>query len=195
MDFRDILRAKPPVAAHLKKYFAAFCRAAWPHRHPGAKLSWTPAHDLICEHLVGVWQGRTKRLIVNCPPRFAKSSIVTILFPVRVWLQDPRKAFLCCSYEIDLATNHNLDRRRLMDGTWFRDLFADAFTLSTDRSQAGDFQTSAAASCKRRRPIRSRKGAAAISSSQTIRFPLMQPLARPFGMKPIPGSSTSYRNG
>jgi hypothetical protein len=165
MDSRDILRAKPLVAAHLKKYFATFCRAVWPHLHPGAKRSWTPAHDLICEHLVGVWQGRTKRLIVNCPPRFAKSSIVTILFPVRVWLQHPRKAFLCCSYEIDLATNHNLDRRRLMDGTWFRDFFAHAFTLSTDRSQAGEFSNIGCGIMQGRRPIRRRKSAAAISSS------------------------------
>ena len=139
MDFKDLLRAKPLVAQHLRNDFGAFCRAAWPHLHPGSKLSWTPAHDLICEHLVAVWQGRTKRLIVNCPPRFAKSSIVTIFWPIWIWLQDPTKAFLCCSYEIDLATNHNLDRRRLMDGRWFKDLFADRFQLATDRSQAGEF--------------------------------------------------------
>jgi predicted phage terminase large subunit-like protein len=137
------LRTQPLVAAHLKKDFGAFCRSAWPHLHPGAKLSWTPAHDLICEHLVAVWQGRTKRLIANCPPRFAKSSIVNIFFPIWVWLQDPTKAFLCCSYEIDLATNHNLDRRRLMDSKWFRNLFGECFTLSTDRSQAGEFSNTA----------------------------------------------------
>jgi predicted phage terminase large subunit-like protein len=139
MNFQDILRARPLVAQHLKKDFAAFCRAVWPHLHPGAKLSWTTAHDLICEYMVCVFEKKLTRLIVNCPPRFAKSSIVTILFPIWVWLQDPTKAFLCCSYEIDLATNHNLDRRRLMDSKWFRDLFADAFTLSTDRSQAQEF--------------------------------------------------------
>jgi len=89
--------------------------------------------------MVCVFEKKLTRLIVNCPPRFAKSSIVTILFPIWCWLRDPAKAFLCCSYEIDLATNHNLDRRRLMDSKWFRDLFADAFTLSTDRSQAQEF--------------------------------------------------------
>ena len=143
MNFQDLLRAKPLVAAHLKKDFAAFCRAAWPHLHPGAKLSWTMAHDLICEYMVAVQEKRLTRLIINCPPRFAKSSIVNILFPIWVWLQAPSKSFLCCSYEIDLALNHNLDRRRLMDSKWFRDLFADSFTLSVDRSQAGDFSNMA----------------------------------------------------
>jgi hypothetical protein len=143
VDFNLLLRAKPYVAEHLKKDFAAFCRAAWPHLHPGSKLSWTPAHDLICEYLVSVHRGDLKRLIINCPPRFSKSTIANVCFPVWVWLQDPKKSFLCTSYEIDLALNMNLDRRRLMDSKWFRDLFGDVFTLSTDRAQAGDFSNTA----------------------------------------------------
>jgi predicted phage terminase large subunit-like protein len=142
MDIRDLLRARPLVASHLKKDFAAFCRAAWPVLHPGTKLSWTPGHDLICEHLVAVWQGQTKRMLINCPPRFAKSSILNC-FAVWVWLQDPTRSFLCCSYEIDLALNGNQDRRRLLESKWFRDLFGDAVTLSIDRAQAGDFQNTA----------------------------------------------------
>jgi predicted phage terminase large subunit-like protein len=143
MDFSSILKTKPLVAASLKKDFAAFCRAAWPTLHPGTRLSWTTGHDAICDYLVAVWEKKLTRLIINCPPRFAKSSIVTILFPIWVWLQDPTRSFLCCSYEIDLATNHNLDRRRVMESKWFRDLFGDAFTLSTDRSQAQEFSTTA----------------------------------------------------
>jgi hypothetical protein len=143
VDFTILLRAKPYVAQHLKKDFAAFCRAAWPHLHPGSKLSWTPAHDLICEHLVAAYRGDTRRLIVNCPPRFAKSTITNICWPVWIWLQDPKKSFLCCSYEIDLALNMNLDRRRLMDSKWFRDLFGDLIQLSTDRAQAADFSNTA----------------------------------------------------
>jgi predicted phage terminase large subunit-like protein len=139
MDFKDLLRARPLIAEHLRKDFGAFCRAAWPHLHAGSKLSWTPAHDLICEYLMLVWQKRLLRLIVNCPPRFAKSSIVTILFPIWCWLQDPTLDFLCCSYEIDLSTGHNMDRKRLMDSAWFRGLFGNFFQLATDRSQAGEF--------------------------------------------------------
>ena len=111
--------------------------------HPGTKLSWTTGHDAICDYLMAVWEGKLTRLIVNCPPRFAKSSIVTILFPIWVWLQDPTKDFLCTSYEIDLATVHNLDRRRLMDSRWFRSLFSDCLELATDRSQAQEFSNTA----------------------------------------------------
>ncbi len=139
MDFSKLVGARPLVAAQLKRDFGAFVRAAWPHLHRGSKLSWTPAHDLICEFLVCVHRGDITRLIVNCPPRFAKSSIVTILFPIWVWLQDPTKDFLCASYEIDLSTNHNLDRRSLMTTKWFKDLFGDCFQIAAERAQAGEF--------------------------------------------------------
>lgn len=139
-DIRDLLRAKPLVAAHLRGDFAAFCRAAWPHLHAGAKLNWTPGHDLICEYLTAVWLGQFKRLLINCPPRYGKSSITTILWPVWLWLQSPTLAFLCCSYEIDLSLNHNLDRRALMSSAWFRGMFGNFFQLATERSQAGEFQ-------------------------------------------------------
>lgn len=142
-DFTKLLLAKPALAAAMRKDFALFCRMAWPILHPGTSLSWTWAHDLLCEFLVGVWQKKFTRLILNTPPRFARSSIAGILFPIWCWLQDPTKSFLCCAYEIDLATSHNGDRRRLMDSKWFRDHFGDAIKLSTDRSLAGEFSNTA----------------------------------------------------
>jgi predicted phage terminase large subunit-like protein len=138
-DFTKLLLAKPQLAAAMRKDFALFCRMAWPHLHRGSPLSWTPWHDLICEWLVMVWQKKLLRLIVNCPPRFAKSSIISILWPIWIWLQDPTLDFLCCSYELDLAVNHNQDRRKLLDSKWFKDHFEDAVNLATDRSQAGEF--------------------------------------------------------
>jgi predicted phage terminase large subunit-like protein len=138
-DFSKLLLSRPALAEAMRKDFGLFCRQAWPHLHRGSPLSWTPWHDLICEYLVLVHQKKLLRLIVNCPPRFAKSSIVTILWPIWCWLQNSTLDFLCCSYEIDLATNHNQDRRRLLDSKWFTDHFGDSVKLSTDRSQAGEF--------------------------------------------------------
>lgn len=138
-DFSTLLMARPQLAEAMKKDFGLFCRQAWPHLHRGSPLSWTVWHDLICEHLVLVHQKKLLRLIVNCPPRFAKSSIVTILWPIWCWLQSPTLDFLCCSYEIDLSTNHNQDRRQLLDSKWFKGLFGESVKLSTDRSQAGEF--------------------------------------------------------
>jgi predicted phage terminase large subunit-like protein len=141
LDFSLLSRAKPLIAEHLKKDLAAFVRAAWPMMHPGTRLSWSIGHDLICEWLTLVWEGQARRLIINCPPRFSKSTILNC-FAVWVWLQDPSKSFLAASYEIDLALNGNADRRRLIESKWFQSFFPDAFSLQTDRMQAGDFQNS-----------------------------------------------------
>jgi len=142
MDLNLLRLSRPLVAQHLKADFAAFVKAAWSTLHPGTKLSWTPGHDAICDYLVAVWEKIITRLIINCPPRFAKTTILNC-FLVWIWLQDPTRSFLCCSYEIDLALNGNADRRRLMESKWFKELFGDAVQLSTDRSQAGDFSNTA----------------------------------------------------
>src|ERR1700685_1778110 len=139
MDWPLLRRARPMIASHLTRDLAAFCRAAWPTLHPGAKLSWTLSHDLICEHLVLVAQRKTRRLIINCPPRFAKTSVVNVCFPAWCWLAKPELAFLCASYEMDLPWSHNLDRRRLIQSAWFQGLFADRFQLSSDRSLVEEF--------------------------------------------------------
>jgi hypothetical protein len=117
----------------------AFCRAAWSTLHPGTKLVWNWHMDLLCEHLMLVQRRQTKRLIANVPPRTAKTSVVSICFPCWCWLQNPAEHFLCASYEIDLSTQHNWDRRRLIASTWFQSMFADRFKLATDRALAESF--------------------------------------------------------
>jgi hypothetical protein len=139
MDFKDLLRAKPLVAAHLATDLGAFTRAAWPIMHPGAKLQWTWHMDLLCEYLTLVKRREIKRLIINVPPRTAKTSVASIAFPVWSWLEDPSLSFLCASYELDLADTHNLARQRLIESSWFQGLFANRFRLSSDRSLVSEF--------------------------------------------------------
>jgi len=139
MDWHSLRAARPLVAAGLQNDLGGFCRAAWPHLHRGTRLSWTWSHDLMCEYLTQVKRREITRLIINCPPRFAKSSIAGILFPVWSWLSSPEMTFLCASYEIDLASSHNLDRRRLIACEWFQGLFRDRFRLNSDRSLVQEF--------------------------------------------------------
>ncbi|MGC1416884.1 MAG: phage terminase large subunit [Candidatus Acidiferrum sp.] len=130
---------RTPTAEALASDLGAFARAAWPILHPGKKLVWTWHYDFICEYLTLVKWREIQRLILNVPPRTAKSTIAAISFPVWCWLTDPANAFLCASYEMGLASAHNLDRRRLIQSAWFQSLFGDRFRLSEDRSQIEEF--------------------------------------------------------
>jgi predicted phage terminase large subunit-like protein len=139
MDWSILRRARPIVAEHLASDLAAFTRAAWSVLHPGAKLSWSWHMDLLCEYLTFVRRREITRLIINVPPRTAKSTVASICFPVWSWISDPASAFLCASYELDLASSHNLDRRRLITSSWFQSLFADRFRLASDRNLIEEF--------------------------------------------------------
>lgn len=95
--------------------------------------------DLLCEYLTLVKRREIKRLVVNVPPRTAKTSVASIAFPVWSWLDNPALSFLCASYELDLADTHNLARRRLIESSWFQGLFAHRFRMSSDRSLVSEF--------------------------------------------------------
>jgi len=130
---------RTPTAEALTNDLGAFVRSAWPVLHPGAKLSWNWHYELIAEYMTLVKQRKIQRLILNVPPRTAKSTTAAICFPVWCWLTDPAGSFLCASYEMGLASAHNLERRRLLQSAWFQSLFGDRFRLSEDRLAIEEF--------------------------------------------------------
>jgi len=86
------------LAENLAGDFAAFVKKAWRILHPARPLVWSWHYDLLCEYLTAVKQRKVKRLIVNVPPRTAKSTIATICFPCWVWASDPSQNFLSANY-------------------------------------------------------------------------------------------------
>lgn len=59
-----------------------------------------------------------RRLIINVPPRTLKSTLVTIIYPVWVWLTEPGHHFLTASYSLDLSAEHSGKRRNLLQSAW-----------------------------------------------------------------------------
>jgi hypothetical protein len=69
---------------NLYEYF----KAAWPIIEPGLFLpNWHI--ELIAEYLEAVTHGDIKRLLINLPPRYTKSTCVSILWPTWVWTRTP----------------------------------------------------------------------------------------------------------
>ena len=73
----------------------------------------------LAEHLEACYKGDIRKLLINIPPRTSKSSIISVMFPVWVWLQDPEEKFLYASFARNLATGHALKCRRLIESNWF----------------------------------------------------------------------------
>jgi predicted phage terminase large subunit-like protein len=127
------------LAEKLANDFAAFVKKAWRILHPTRPLVWSWHYDLLCEYMTAVKLRKVKRLIVNVPPRTAKSTIATICFPCFVWASDPSQNFLSASYSLDLSTEHSVMRRSLLQSGWYRRMWGDKFSLSGDRNQVAQF--------------------------------------------------------
>jgi predicted phage terminase large subunit-like protein len=130
---------RPVLAERLAHDFRAFVKKAWTVLQPNRHLIWSWHFDYLCEQLTMVKERRLLRLIVNVPPRTLKSTIITIAYPVWVWLTEPQHNFMAVSYSLDLSTEHSVMRRKLLQSEWFQRLWCDRFKMSGDRNQVGQF--------------------------------------------------------
>lgn len=121
-------------AENLRRSFKLFAQAAWHVIEPGTPLLWNWHLDVICDHLQAVYERRIKRLAITIAPGHAKSSFISVLFPVWCMLNDPCERWLCASHSIDLATRDNKNRRDLILSEWFQARYGHLFQLSHSQS-------------------------------------------------------------
>lgn len=118
----------------LENNLSEFFKAAWKVIEPGRPLLWSWHYELLCEYLSLIAQKKLRRLIINVPPRTAKSNLVTKCFPVWMWLQNPTVSFLFASYSNSLSTDHSVERRNLIQSPWYQSLWSDRYQLAGDRN-------------------------------------------------------------
>lgn len=62
-------------------------------------------------------------LIINVPPGTSKSTLITIMYPVWLWINDPSLKIITASYSDSLSTNHSVKSRDLLKSEKFQKLF------------------------------------------------------------------------
>lgn len=102
--------------------------------------------EAVAEHLQAVADGDIRRLIINIPPRMGKSSITSVAFPAWVWAQPwktatsgPGVQFLHASYAQQLSLRDSVKCRRLIESPWYRSMWGDRFSLTSDQNTKGRF--------------------------------------------------------
>lgn len=126
-------QARLEYKARLEASPSAFFRESWNVLEPGRPLCWSWHYELIGEYLKKVWRREIQRLIINVPPRTAKSTEGTICFPAWGWALDQRARFLTASYSKDLSTEHSSKRRTLIDSAWYQSLWPIAMSDDMNR--------------------------------------------------------------
>ena len=126
-----------------------FFLEAWQVLEPGTVVHDSWHYELISQYLESVTRGEFRKrwpdrwgIVVNVPPRTAKSTLVSICWPVWSWIERPAMRFLCASYSDQLATEHSMARRNLVTSRWYQQRWGDRFQLSADRNRITDFGNS-----------------------------------------------------
>jgi predicted phage terminase large subunit-like protein len=103
--------------------FWVFVELAFPVLHPGESLVFAPYLEVLASLLTSCTKRQKRRVIVNLPPRYMKSDMVSILYTAWRLGIDPTTKFICISYGDDLAHALSARTRKLMLSPFYREIF------------------------------------------------------------------------
>jgi predicted phage terminase large subunit-like protein len=120
------------LQAVLRRDLAGFIERCFIALEPGTAYRDNWHIHAIAYQLMRVARGECTRLIVNVPPRSAKSICCTIAFIAWFLGHDPRKRVMAISYADRLSHKHAADFRSVVTSAWYRSTFPQ-FQITSDR--------------------------------------------------------------
>ncbi|USE82038.1 phage terminase large subunit [Acinetobacter tibetensis] len=103
-------------------------------------------HRVVCDALMKVFRGETKRLIINIPPRYSKTELAVINFMAWCFGKVPDSEFIHVSYSATLAANNAFQTRNLVQEAAYKRVFPD-FALRDDSKAKDDWRTAKGGVC------------------------------------------------
>ena len=100
--------------ALLRTQFVLFLRKVFETIDPGVTYLHNWHIDAIVYEVMELIEGRNRRLIVNMPPRYLKSIILSVALPAWILGRDPTARVICISYSGELAAKFSRDFRRVL---------------------------------------------------------------------------------
>jgi predicted phage terminase large subunit-like protein len=109
--------------------FYQFVQAAWHVVEPS--VDFIPNWHLraICEHLEAVARGQIRRLIINIPPRHAKTIFSSVCYTPWIWTTNPGMKIITVAGDGELSMRDAGACRRLVESNWYRSLWPDVALL------------------------------------------------------------------
>lgn len=129
----------PSEIADLRTDLLSFARYMFTARK-GAEFKVAPHHIAVCNALERVVIGRTKRLIINIPPRSGKTELAVKNFLAWCMGNFPDSEFIHASYSKRLATTNTWEARAIMQHEAFAEIF-DAPAFRDDSNAKDEFRT------------------------------------------------------
>jgi len=154
--------------ALLRNDFLSFALRVVRELNPGRTFHQSWLHEAMSTYLGIVALERVHdRLIINVPPRSAKSTFATVALPAFLLGRDPTLRIITISYSNELSIMFGRQTRQVMQSAWYRALFPrPGFHPARRPTQS---TRPAAAFGSRRQPAAPSPARAATSSSSMIR--------------------------
>ena len=114
--------------------FLTFVKEMWPGFIDGRH------HKVMAKKFEEIANGKTKRLIINMPPRHTKSEFASYLLPAWFLGKYPEKKVIQTSHTAELAVGFGRKVRNLVDSDVYKDVFP-AVALQSDSKAAGRWAT------------------------------------------------------
>jgi predicted phage terminase large subunit-like protein len=124
--------------AAVKSDLKMFLRHAFRMMYPHTAFMENWHIDSIVHELNLATKGAQPRLIINLPPRYLKSFIVSVVLPAFILGNDPTAKIICISYSDLLAKHLAAEFKRIVDADWYRQLFPEVKAV---KSTENDFKT------------------------------------------------------
>jgi len=115
-----------------------FVETCWGQLEPGAFVDGWHIEEM-CRHLEAVTRGQIKRLIINVPPGFSKSLIVSVFWPLWTWIEDAGKKWIFASYDLGLAWRDARKMRNVLLSQWWHDRWPHVFLPPTESKAVSVF--------------------------------------------------------
>lgn len=128
------------VAALLDKDQAIFTRQVFHTTDPGTEYLHNWHVDCMTEYLRACELGQISRLIINVPPRYMKSTTVTVAWPAWLLKQNPSNRIIAASYSSRLSEKHSTDTRLVVQSPWYQTLWPHVQIVG-DQNTKTKFQT------------------------------------------------------
>ena len=157
---RELLLRAPEVLAALevelwRLSLSDFIKAGWHVIEPSTKLEWNWHHQLICDVAQGMFEDwlrakddrtfvqRVTQAVLNVPPGSLKSRILSVFFPVWIWLREPGFKVIALSVNQEASFRDGRASRELIRSDWFQRTFRPAWKLREDQDSISNYGNTA----------------------------------------------------
>ena len=127
-------------AIECREDFYFYARWIFLQRH-GYKWQQAAHHRTICDALMKIYRGECKRLIINIPPRYSKTSLIEAFIGWTLG-HNPDSEYIYTSYSSRLASNSTWQVREIVQSETYQQIFPEC-VLRQDSQARDEWRTTA----------------------------------------------------